>query len=134
MNNHPFHTMKHRILPILFCSALSFSSYSQDAAHDLAVTEVRLAPIIIERGAHHRVWQTATLITDAEGLVTTNTGSYTELATGMHYWEDGQWKDSVAAFELFPDGALAQASIKSSFHPIQRPSAPWFSSCPMASA
>jgi hypothetical protein len=81
--------MKHAALPFLFCSLFVCSTYSQDAVEDLAVvTEERLAPTVVERGPHHRVWETTTLVTDAEGLVVTNVGSYVELGTGLHYWDD----------------------------------------------
>src|SRR5437867_3396000 len=128
MNNKPFDVMKKISLTLLFCSAFSVSSYSQDAAPTVAptpsgqdavqdipltvdglqATVTRLAPTIVERGPHHRVLETTTLMTDSNGLVTTNTGSYTELATGLHYLEDGLWKDSVAAFDLIPEGAIAR--------------------------
>ena len=64
--------------------------------------------MVVEKGANHQVWQTTILTTYADGSVVASTNSYTELGTGMHYFEDGIWKDTVPAFELFPDGAIAR--------------------------
>src|SRR6266566_2750351 len=47
-----------------------------------------------ERGPHHRV-------------VRTDSGGYVAVASGMHYFEDGQWKPSDAAIDLQPGGAAA---------------------------
>ena len=54
------------------------------------------------------MWETITLLTDANGGVTTRTNSFTELATGLNYLENDEWKDSVAEFELIPDVAIVK--------------------------
>lgn len=64
----------------------SFVSLGQDVAQSVAPTVRRLAPTVVARGPHNRLWETRTLITDEKGGVTTHTNSFTELATGMHYW------------------------------------------------
>lgn len=56
-------------------------------------------PVIIERGPHHRV---------VERRVGDRKSSYTELATGLHYWQDGQWADSREEIEIFQGTALAR--------------------------
>jgi hypothetical protein len=42
----------------------------------------------------------------ADGQLTAEVHQYTELATGLHYWDEeaGQWLESVEAFELLPQG------------------------------
>jgi len=63
---------------------------------------------IVERGDHHRVWQSVTTETDAKGRIHYRTNSYTELGTGMHYFKDGQWLESREEIEIVPDGAIAR--------------------------
>jgi len=62
---------------------------------------------IVERGPHHRVWQRVTCETTPVGRTVIHTNGYTELETGMHYWKDAQWLESVAEFEITADGAKA---------------------------
>ena len=45
---------------------------------------------------------------DSKGEKVVVTNSYTVLASGMHYQEDGKWKNTEAAFEEFPDGFVAR--------------------------
>lgn len=66
------------------------------------------APAVIERGMHHRVWQTVSSSVDENGNVNYQTNSFTELCSGICYEEDGKWYDSVEEIELHPDGAFAQ--------------------------
>lgn len=62
------------------------------------------APTVIERGPHYRVWQTVTA--HRNGVYLTN--SYVELATGLHYWEDGRWQDANPQIEVVNGGAVAR--------------------------
>lgn len=63
---------------------------------------------ILERGPHHRVVQNVSLHTNAVGQVALRTNTYTELATGLHYFEAGEWKESREEIELLPgEGAVA---------------------------
>jgi hypothetical protein len=66
------------------------------------------APVIIERGKDFRVWKMVRTETLPDGRTIKRTNGYTELATGMYYWEDGQWKESEALIEPLQDGAIAQ--------------------------
>ena len=63
---------------------------------------------VVDRGAHHRVWATASFETNLYGRIIVRTNSYTELETGMHYWADGQWKESQELIESYPGGAIAR--------------------------
>lgn len=63
---------------------------------------------ISERGPHHRTWSRVTEQPVRDGKVIRQTNSYVELATGMHYWEDGRWNDSEEVIEPAPGGAEAR--------------------------
>jgi hypothetical protein len=85
---------KHAISVIaLFVSALSL--HGQTAAN--------LASSVVERGPHHRIWESVVQNTDANGVTEWTTNSYREIQTGLHFWEDNQWKVSVPEFEYFAD-------------------------------
>src|SRR5213082_3128577 len=60
-------------------------------------------PRVVEAGPHERVWQSVTL--DAQG--NTNVNSYTELATGLNFWNPstGQWAESKEQFQITADGS-----------------------------
>jgi hypothetical protein len=64
-------------------------------------------PVIVERGPHHRVWETYTTAVNDKNEVLIATNSFTELQTGIHYW-DGQWVESSEVIEPFPQGAVAR--------------------------
>src|SRR6266853_1053755 len=64
---------------------------------------------IAERGPHHRVVQTATPQTGADGATTYRTNIYTELASGMHYLNNGQWVETQEVIEVAADGSSAFA-------------------------
>src|SRR6266508_839789 len=59
-------------------------------------------PSVVEIGPHHRVWQSVTL--DQAGNLVTN--AYTELATGMHFWNPAanRWEESNEQFQITKDG------------------------------
>ena len=61
----------------------------------------------VQRGPHSKVWQMATLQTNASGIVRTNFESYTEVATGLCYLQNGQYMDSVEEIDSAPEGAQA---------------------------
>ncbi|HEY9175905.1 MAG TPA: hypothetical protein VI136_26795, partial [Verrucomicrobiae bacterium] len=63
---------------------------------------------VTERGPHHRVWMKVILETNSVGLVEAQTNRYTELATGLHYLQDGQWRESKEELELVAGGAIAR--------------------------
>jgi hypothetical protein len=65
------------------------------------------AHIIAERAAHQRVWRRDNLVTLADGRVVNRPTGYTEMATGLHYWENGEWKESRDEIEVTPTGAAA---------------------------
>src|SRR5258708_6771353 len=72
---------------------LSPSSMAQDAK----VAAQQDSVTIVERGPDYRVVQTGT------------GGTYTELATGLHYLKDGQWLETQEQIQVAPDGSTAYA-------------------------
>jgi hypothetical protein len=63
--------------------------------------------VCVERGPDSKVWQRILLQTNQSGVVRTNLQSYTELATGLCYLQDGQYVDSVEEVEPVAGGAQA---------------------------
>jgi hypothetical protein len=61
-----------------------------------------------ELGPHHTLWQTVRRGVTSSGKTYFRTNSYVALETGMHYWEDGQWKDSKEEIEILNGAAVAQ--------------------------
>src|SRR5829696_5823002 len=59
--------------------------------------------VIAERGPHHRVWRAgpATALGN-EG------GACIELATGLHYFEDGAWRETREEIEIIEGTAMAR--------------------------
>jgi len=62
---------------------------------------------VIDRGPHHRVVETTSMITDTSGKTRVLKGRYTELRNGMHFLEAGQWVESAETIEAYPGGAAA---------------------------
>ena len=62
---------------------------------------------VVERGANQRVWQRTTYETTPDGGQVPHLHKYTELATGMHYRENGQWVDSKEEIDILPNGTAA---------------------------
>ncbi len=64
---------------------------------------------VTERGPNHRVWTKVDIIQNENGEEEELRHSYTELASGIHYWDEGSesYKDSKALIEPHPKGAVA---------------------------
>src|SRR2546427_1315949 len=59
-------------------------------------------PVVVETGPHHRVWQR--VVSDGLGRFVTN--SFTELATGLNYYNQAtrRYEESQEAFTITADG------------------------------
>ncbi len=66
-----------------------------------------LETAIVERGPHHRRWQTAELVPASDGQSLSVAHEYVELRTGLHYRSGNQWLESAARIEPAPQGARA---------------------------
>ena len=62
---------------------------------------------VVERGANYRILQRTTFETTLAGQAVPHIHKYTELATGMHYWNNGQWVDSKEEIDILPNGTAA---------------------------
>src|SRR5437762_2536321 len=90
--------IKFAVLAVL----LPFTLNAQITPPTLNADATVLVPYqVVAVGPHERVWQSVTV--DAEG--NTNVNSYTELATGLNYFDStGQWEQSQEKFEITKDG------------------------------
>ena len=87
--------MKHSVL-ISLGSALALSAMS---AQDYEV---------VERGPHHAVWERQVERVEPDGTIRIEIESYTERATGLHYWDQDQWKPSVEEIAIVNGVAVAE--------------------------
>ena len=62
----------------------------------------------VERGPNHKLWQRETFEQGPDGQIITHVHQYKELATGMHYLQNGQWVESQELIEPYASGAIAQ--------------------------
>jgi hypothetical protein len=95
----------HRTL-VLFMLLVLTRTLTADPPAQPVGSEV-LEHTIAERDAHHRVWRRDNFVTLADGRVVNRPTGYTEVATGLHYWENGEWKESRDEIEVTPTGAAA---------------------------
>src|SRR5438876_113534 len=56
-------------------------------------------PVVIDRGPHHRTWQTVRQVQEGDRTVW-RTNSYQELGTGMAYESNGAYVDSKEVIEI----------------------------------
>ncbi|MEI9962514.1 MAG: hypothetical protein WDM76_15765 [Limisphaerales bacterium] len=93
------------IKAILYTYAVLFTPFICET-HAQTINETHF---VGKRDADSRTWLKVTTTQDAKGQTHSRTNlAYIELATGMHYWEDNQWKESKEIIEPFPDGAIAR--------------------------
>src|SRR5437899_3072463 len=70
---------------------------------------------IVERGPHHRVIET-TVRNGPPDQPTIQKSVTVEMATGLHYVDNGQWADSIEVIEPVAGGAVAHhGQIKAAF-------------------
>lgn len=90
------------MVPALLVMALPVSAQVAEEKTELA------APVIVERGPHHRTLERISTQKLPNGRTVTQRNSYVELAVGMHFFRDGQWVESSEEIEIVPGAALAQ--------------------------
>jgi len=75
---------------------------------------------VTERGPHHAVHEREQIVDLGGGRVERVDQRYVELATGLNYLEDGQWKESREEFQVLSDGyaVAAQGQHKVIVSPI----------------
>jgi len=62
---------------------------------------------VVDRDANQSVWNYITQYTNVDGKVLLFTNRFVEIATGLHYYEDGQWKDTDVTIEAQSGQAVA---------------------------
>ena len=63
--------------------------------------------VVVECGANQRVWEQLTYETLPSGQVVTNVHRYTEMASGLNHWQNGQWVESKEEIDILPNGTAA---------------------------
>lgn len=72
------------------------------------VTKLSERVLTSELTEHQHIEQFIQEFADLHGQILSVTNTYTVLATGMHYQEGGEWKNTEAVFEEFPDAFVAR--------------------------
>ncbi len=63
---------------------------------------------IVERGEHHRIWESYTPVAAVSGEKIYQTNRVVELASGLHYWDGAAWIDSKEEIEIIGGKAIAR--------------------------
>ena len=98
------HALTRRLLAILkhVLGLLPFLLATTGRAQDAVAQDATVAGVpsfaIAERGPNRRIW------TNSAG------GTYTELATGMHFLNNGQWVETQERIQVAADGSAAYAT------------------------
>lgn len=102
-----------KTIALVSLAAFAFAAYAQYEVTQPNDSD-RLSAVapcfVTERGPHHRIWTRVGWETNKLGWVVARTNSYVELATGMHYLEGGEWRESKEEIEILPHGAGAAAA------------------------
>jgi len=100
--------MKLRVIIFLeLCIACTVSAQPGDGTNSIPGGNAPTSAIV-ERGDNHRVWERVTSEELPNGQQVERKRQVTELASGLHYFEEGQWKESREEIEPFPEGAIAR--------------------------
>jgi hypothetical protein len=83
-------------------------SFAPTNAAPASKLKTLVATEVVGRGPHHKVMRTVVAQTNVNGQAFYRTNSYTELATGMHYQENGDWKETKELIEPYEGGAIAR--------------------------
>ncbi len=109
--------MKTFIMVVLFLGLTAFGTSAQTANGPANINQLMAATNTlpaatpyheVERGPNHKLWQRETYEQGANGEIIPHVYQYKELATGMHYLQNGQWVESKELIEPYASGAIAQ--------------------------
>jgi len=106
-----FNSMKtNAAILVSLCLPIQWAN-AQTTASDVNLDPVAASDVhyvVSERGPDYQIWQKIIPTVDARGKVTTQARpGYIELATGMHYQDNGQWLDSKEEIQILPNGTAA---------------------------
>ncbi len=99
----------------MICTLLALGALQTSAAAPVGASQgtsqTALPPdtayAVVERGANHRVWEKMSYEVGPNGSVLPVKHHYTELATGLNCWQNGQWVESEEKIVVLPDGSAA---------------------------
>ena len=103
-------------LPAFILAATISTSFShaQTTASSVPVSNVSRPTLpaptpysAVSRDANSAIWQRTTYELSPSGQVVPRTHQYTELATGLNFWSNGQWTPSREEIDLLPNGMAA---------------------------
>jgi hypothetical protein len=103
-------------LPAFILAAAFFTNFShaQTTGSSVPVSNVSRPALpaptpytVVSRDANSAIWQRTTYELSPSGQVVPRTHRYTELATGLNFWSNGQWTPSREEVDLLPDGIAA---------------------------
>src|SRR5262245_5102700 len=83
------------LLYSFFIASCAVSGFGAELAQEYTVTD---------RGPHDRVWERTEYETTPEGAKLPHVHRHVELATGLNYFENGEWLESKEEIEVFPNG------------------------------
>ena len=74
---------------------------------------------MVNQGGNSRVWQRTEYELSPDGQIEARTNSYTEIASGLNYFNNGQWLPSKEEIDIQPssDGASAIQRAHRSYFP-----------------
>lgn len=107
--------MKTCILPLVsFYTCVALTANAQDRRSESADW------VITKRGSHHAVHERTEVIDLGNGRTEEVNHRYVELASGLNYWDEGQWKESREEFVVSRDGyaVATQGQTKLIISPI----------------
>ncbi len=97
------------VLAVLVSGILtSPTTFAEDALVDVAPAVLDEQSEILERGEDFAVHRSVTSLIDTTGAITYRTNQFTVLENALHYFENGEWKQSEDLVESFPGGAIAR--------------------------
>ncbi len=98
------------ILVALCVSTYSTNAQTASSSSPTAGTTGQGTPYaVVSKGANEQVWQKTTYETLPSGQTVPHIHQYTELATGLNFWNStiGQWMESKEEIDVLPNGTAA---------------------------
>ncbi|HTR41478.1 MAG TPA: hypothetical protein VMH87_07665 [Pseudomonadales bacterium] len=78
---------------------------AQQVAQQQAAVPSATQPAIISRDANSRIWKSTSYELSPSGQTVPRLHQYTELASGLCYQQNDQWRDSQEMISILPDGS-----------------------------
>src|SRR5437899_9569209 len=100
------------IIALLIPAVLTPNAQSPSTTNPVSATSATnqsTSYSIVARGPHHRVWERTEYENTPSGKVVPHVHRYTDLASGLHYWDTNSsaWQESSEQIQSVPGGAAA---------------------------